>query len=193
MCHTLWLLINHHHRQQILLLLVEHRASMKSFQALLSPAIPLTLFQDLLVLLVSSSIVLRHILLDLPLLLYPWGFQCNAVFSIAPASLCNVCPIQFHFLLFVWFCIDFWRVILHSSSFVILSVHFVFIICLKHLFTNICSLLVIWLVVFQVSQAYNSTDFTFVLNICILAFFDMLRFLHTGYSWTNTPFAFLAS
>ena len=33
---------------QILLLLVEHRASMKSFQALRSPAIPLTSFHDFL-------------------------------------------------------------------------------------------------------------------------------------------------
>jgi hypothetical protein len=29
------------------------------------------------------------------------------------------------------------------------------------------------------------------LNIRILTLFDMLCFLHTGYSWTNTPFAFL--
>ena len=124
---------------QILLLLVEHRASMKSFQALRSPAIPLTSFHDLLVLLISSSIVLRHVLFGLPLLLYPWGFQSNAVFWIAPVSLCNVCPIQFHFLLFIRFSIDFWRVILHSSSFVILLVHLIFIILLKYLFTNICS------------------------------------------------------
>ena len=182
---------HHHHRHQILLLVVEHRASMKSFQALRSPAIPLTSFHDLLVLLISSSVVLCHVLFGLPLLLYPWGFQSNAVFSIAPVSLCNVCPIQFHFLLFIWFSIDFWLVILHSSLFVILSVHFILIICLKHLFTNICSLLLIWLVVFQVSQAYNNTDFTFVLNICILTSFGMLRFLHTGYSCANAPFAFL--
>ena len=72
------------------------------------------------VLLISSSIVLRHVLFGLPLLLYPWGFQSNAVFSIVPVSLRNVCPIQFHFLLFIWFSIDFCWVILHSSSFVIL-------------------------------------------------------------------------
>jgi hypothetical protein len=30
------------------------------------------------------------------------------------------------------------------------------------------------LVVFQVSQSYNNTDFTFVLNIRILTLFDML-------------------
>ena len=109
-----------HH--QVLLLLVEHRASMKSFQALGSPAIPLTSFHDLPVFLNSSSIVLRHVLFGLPLLLYPWGLQSNAVFSTAPASLRNVCPIQFHFLLFIWISIGFCLVILHSSSLVILSV-----------------------------------------------------------------------
>ena len=145
--------IHHHRHHQILLLPVEHRVSMNSFRALRSPAIPLTSFHDLLVLLISSSIVLRHVLFGLPLLLYPWGFQSIAVFSTAPVSLRNVCPIQFHFLVCIWFSIDFWWVILHSSSFVILPVHFIFIIRLKHLFTNICSLLVIWLVVFQVSQA----------------------------------------
>jgi len=116
---------------------------MKSFQVLQSPAIPLTSFHDLPVFLISSSIVLRHVLFGLPLLLYRWGFQSNAVFSIAPASLRNVCPIQFHFLLFIWISIAFCLEILHSSSFVILSVHFIFIIHLKHLFINVCSHLVI--------------------------------------------------
>ena len=123
------------HHLQILLLHVEHRASMKSFQALQSPAVPLTSFHDL-VLLISSSIVLRHVFFSLPLLLYPWGFQSNAFFSITPVSLHNVYPIQFHFLVFIWFSIDFWWVILHSSSFVMLSVHFIFIIGLKHLVTS---------------------------------------------------------
>ena len=168
----------HHHR--VLLLLVQHRASMKSFQALRSPAIPLTSFHDLHMFRISSSIVLCHVLFGLPLLLYPWGFQSNAVFCIAPASLHNVCPIQFHFLLFIWISIGVSLVFLHSSSFVILPVHFVFIIRLKHLFVNVCNLLVIWLVVFQVSQSYNNTNITSVLNIHILTPFDMLWFLHTG-------------
>ena len=81
--------------------------------------------------------------------------------------------------------------ILRSSSFVILSIHFVFIIRLKHLFTNICNLHVICLVVFKVSQAYNNTDLTFVFNSRILTLFDMLQFLHTGFTRINTPFAFL--
>ena len=152
---------HHHHHPQIILLLVEHRASMKSFQALRSSAIPLTSSHDLFMFLISSSIVLHHVLFSLTLLQNPWGFQSKAVFSIAPVSLRNLCPIQFHFLIFRWLSIDFWWVILHGSSFVIPSVRFIFIIRLKHLFTNIGSLLVIWLVVFQVSQAYNNTDFTF--------------------------------
>jgi hypothetical protein len=129
-----------HHRlhHQVLLHLLEHRAFMKSFQALRSPAIPLASFHVLPVLLISSSVVLRHVLFGLPLRLYPWGVQSNAVFSIAPASLRNVCPIQFHLLLFILFSVGFCWVILHSSSFVILSVHFIFIIRLKHLLTNIC-------------------------------------------------------
>ena len=164
---------------------------MQRFQALRSPAIPLTSFHNLPVFLISSSIVLRRVLFGLPLFLYPWGFQSSAVFLIAHASLRNVCSIQFNFLLFIWILIGFCLVILHSSSFVILSVHFIFIIRLKHLFINVFYLLVIWLAVFQVSQTCNNTDIIFVLNIRILTPFDMLWFLHTGYSWTNTPFAFL--
>ena len=109
------------HRHQVLLLFVEHRASMKSFHALRFPALPLTSFHDLRVPLIPSSIVLRHVIFGLPLRLYPWGFQSNAVFFIAPTSLRNVCPIQFHFLLFIWFSIGFCWVILHSLSFVILA------------------------------------------------------------------------
>jgi hypothetical protein len=50
-----------------------------------------------------------------------------------------VCPIKFNFLLFIWISIVFCLVILHSSLFVILSVHFIFIIRLKHLFINVCN------------------------------------------------------
>jgi hypothetical protein len=124
--------IQHWYDHQVLLLLVEHTASLKSFQALRSPAIPLTSFCDLPVPLISSSVVLRRVLFGLPLLLYPSGFQSNAVFSIASTYLRIVCPVQFHFLLFIWFSIGFCWVILQSSSFVILSVHFIFIIRPKH-------------------------------------------------------------
>ena len=56
---------------QILSLLVEHRAFMKTFQPLQSPAVPLTSFLGLLELFIPSSFVLRHVLFGLPLLLYP--------------------------------------------------------------------------------------------------------------------------
>jgi len=46
---------HHHHHHQVLLLLVEHMASMKCFQALRSPPVPLTSFRDLPVFLISSS------------------------------------------------------------------------------------------------------------------------------------------
>ena len=62
-------LTDHHH--QVLLLLVEHRASLKSFQALRSPAIPLTSFHVFSVPLISSSVVLCYVLISLPLRLYP--------------------------------------------------------------------------------------------------------------------------
>ena len=53
------------------LLLVEHRASLKTFQTLRSPAIPLTSFHDFPVLLISSSVVLRHVLFGLPFFYIP--------------------------------------------------------------------------------------------------------------------------
>ena len=86
--------------------------------------------------------------------------------SLLPLFLCVMC-VQSNsiFFFFIWFSVDFCLVILRSSSFVILSVRFIFIIRLKHLFINICILLVIWLAVFQVSQAYNNNDFIFVLKI----------------------------
>ena len=61
---------HHYYHHRVLLLLMEHGASMKSFEALRSPAIPLTSLHDLPVFLISSSVVLRHVLFGLPLLLY---------------------------------------------------------------------------------------------------------------------------
>jgi hypothetical protein len=162
----------------VIVLLVEHTASLKNFQALRSPAIPLTSFHGLSVFLISSSIFLRHVLFGLLLLLYPWGFQSNAIFSVAPSSLRNVCPIQFRFLLFIWISIGFSLVILHNSSLEILSVYFMFIIRLENLYINVCKLLVIWLEVFQVSHPYNNTDFIFILNICILTTYIDITYIN---------------
>ena len=96
---------HHYHHHKILSVLVNHSTSMKSSHSMRSPSVPLTSFHDLLVLLISPSIALRHVLFSLPLLVYRWGFQSNAVFSVAPVSLRNVCPIQFHILPSTWFSI----------------------------------------------------------------------------------------
>jgi hypothetical protein len=83
---------------------VEHRVSTKSFQALRSPAFPLTSFHDLPVFLISSSIVLRHILFGLPLLQYPWGgfLYCSCFFTYCvsnPVPFSSFYP-NFYWLLF---------------------------------------------------------------------------------------------
>ena len=70
----------------------------------ISSYIPLTSFHDLPVLLISSSIVLRHVLFGLPLLPYPWGFQCPSIYGATapsgpwPPSKCA--STRHHFLLF---------------------------------------------------------------------------------------------
>jgi hypothetical protein len=109
---------HHHYHYRVLLLLVEHRASMQSFQALRSPVIPLTSLHVLPVFPISSSVFLRHVLF-----FYTLEDSNLMRFSLLFLLLYVVCPIQFHFLLFIWISIGFCLAILHSSSFIILSVH----------------------------------------------------------------------
>jgi len=161
---------HHHHHHQVLLLLVEHRVSMKSFQALRSPAIPwphsmiflFLLFHPLMSFATFSSAYLFFYIHENSNLM---------LFSLLRLLLCVMC-VQSNSIFF--FLSDFllasvgWlsiaRRLLSDPS--ILYSLFVFIINLQYL-------LVIWLVVFQVSQAYSNTDFIFVLNICILTLFDI--------------------
>ena len=51
-----------------------------------------------------------------------------------------------------------------------LSDHVTFTVLRRHLFTNVCILLTIYLVIFHVSELYNRTDLTLELNIFILVF-----------------------
>ena len=99
-------------------------------------------------------------------------------FSLLLLLLCIMCVQSNSIFFFIWIFTGFCLVILHNSSFVILSVHFTFIIRLKHLFINICNIFLIWLVVFQVWQLYNNTDCTVVRNILILTLLYMLWFIH---------------
>ena len=78
------------HHYQVLLLLVEHRASMKSFQALQSPAIPLTLFHVFPVPLISPSIVLCHFSSAYLFVSIPEDFNLM-LFSLLLLFLCVMC------------------------------------------------------------------------------------------------------
>jgi hypothetical protein len=88
---------HHHHHHWVILLLVEHRASVKSFQALRSLAVPLTSFHNLLCFLFhpllslatfSSAYLFFYTAEDsnlmrfslLPLLLYAMCVQSNSIF-----------------------------------------------------------------------------------------------------------------
>ena len=51
-----------------------------------------------------------------------------------------------------------------------LSNHFTFMILRRHLFTNVCILFTVCLVIIHVSELYNRTDLTLELNILILVF-----------------------
>jgi len=119
---------HYHHLRKILPLHVHRKTSMNNTRSFRFPAITLKSFHDRLVLLISPSTPIRHVPFSLPLLLYPWGFQSNADFSIASVSLRNVCPVQFHFLLFIRISIYFQWAILLSSAFVTFLVNFIFII-----------------------------------------------------------------
>ena len=51
-----------------------------------------------------------------------------------------------------------------------LSDHFTFMILRRHLFTNVCILFTVCLVILHVSELYDRTDLTLELNILILVF-----------------------
>ena len=103
-----------------------------SCQALRSPSIPLTSFHYLPVLLISSSIVLRQV--SSAYLFFYIPEDSNLIqFSLLLQLLCVLC-VQSNSVFFF-------------LSDVLLVVHFMFIIRLKHLFINICSIFVVWLVV----------------------------------------------
>jgi hypothetical protein len=59
---------------------------MTIFQTLRSPDIPLTSFHVLPVFLISSSIVFRHVLFALPILLYPFYTPLHHVPTVKPEA-----------------------------------------------------------------------------------------------------------
>ena len=124
---------------------------------------------------ISLSMHLLHVSLGLPLPLEPCGFHWRACRVILFLPFLSVCPTHFHLRLPISVCIGTCPVLSHSCSFLILSVK----IFLKHLLTNSWSFFMSPCVVFQVSQAYSSTDLTFelksLMSVCVSVTKDILR------------------
>ena len=111
---------------------------------------------------ISPSTVLLHVVLGLPLLLFPSGVQCSAVLTIASCSLQSTCPIHLHLLLLMVVSMFSSLHLLYKSSFVIFHDR------------NICRILrrhVVWKeqslprsvrvsVILQHSDPYNNVDIT---------------------------------
>jgi hypothetical protein len=116
----------------------------------------------------SSFTVRFQVFFGLPLFLLPWGFQSKASFSVIPDGLRSVCPIQDHFLFFVYLSDGFCPVCCQNSSFVTVSGHLIRRIFRKHLFINDCMLLLIFAVLFHVSHLYSKIHLTLDSNIRIL-------------------------
>ena len=89
------------------------------------------------------------------------------------AGFLRVCPIQLHFPLRISMLIGSWLVLFHRSTLLILSFPQIFIILLRQVLMNVCSLCVDCLVVLHVSDPYSNTFFTLVLKMRNLVLIDM--------------------
>ena len=118
----------------------------------------------------SASMSRRQVLLGRPLFLFPWGFHVRACLVMLDGGFLSVRQIQRHFLRFISISTGSWLVLVHKVLLLTLSDHFTFIILRRHLFTNICILFTVCLVIIHVSELYNITDLTLELNIFMLVF-----------------------
>ena len=108
--------------------------------------------QVFLTLFASSSTVLRHVFLGLPLPRLPWGFHSRACLAISLDIFRSVWPSHPHLRLLIWKSILDCFVSFHSSLLVIWSGQKILNIFLRHLLINTCSLAVIHFEFFQVSH-----------------------------------------
>ena len=120
--------------------------------------------------LASDSTSRRQVFLGRPLFLFPWGFHVRACLVMLVVGFLSVWPIQRHFLRFISISTGSWFVLVHKVMLLTLSDHFTFMILRRHLFTNVCILFTVCIVIIHVSQLYNRTDLTPELNILILVF-----------------------
>ena len=110
----------------------EHRASTRILYFTLFLASVLISIQVFLTLLASSSTVLRHVSLSLPLPLLPLGFHCRACLAISPHGFSIVWPSYPHLRFLICKSILGCFVRFHNSSFVIWSGQKILNIFLRH-------------------------------------------------------------
>ncbi len=99
----------------------------------------------------SCSVLLLQVFLDLPFPHLPCGFRISACLVIAVLSRLRVWPVHLYFLSLI--CSSIGCCLVRSHRLVLLMVFGQKIPRrrLKHLLVNVCNMLVIWVVVFQVS------------------------------------------
>ena len=130
----------------------EHRASTRILHLTLFLATVLISAQVFLTPLASSSSVLHHLVLVLPLLHLPWGFHSRACLAMSSDSFRSVWPSHPNLRFLICKSILGCFVHFHSSLFVIWSGQKNFNIFLRHLLIKTCSWVVTFFEIFQVSQ-----------------------------------------
>ena len=130
----------------------EHRASTRILHLTLFLASVLISVQVFLTTLASSSTVLCHVFLGLPMPRLPWGFHSRACLAMLSDGFHSVCPSHPHLRFLI--CISILGCFVHfrSSLLVIWSGQKILSIFLRHLLIKTCSLAVILLEFFQVLQ-----------------------------------------
>ena len=149
---------------------MEHRASIFILRLILFWASSLASVHVLLMRCRAFSVERFQVFLGRPLFLFPGGFQSIACLVISSCGFLQVWPIQPHFLFVMQLLIVSCFVLSHSCLLDILLGHQILNIRLKHLLTKTCSLLIMFLFVFHVSQPYNKILLTLVLKILNLCF-----------------------
>jgi len=130
----------------------EHRALTKFLHLTRLLASTLTSFYILPWCLISSKIVLLHVVRCLPQDLVPWGFHSKAGFVMSPGGRRSVWPSHSHFLCRISSSSGFCLALAQSSWYDIWTGQNIFIILLMHLLTRTWIWYMTVLVRFQVSQ-----------------------------------------
>jgi hypothetical protein len=143
----------------------ERRASTKQCQRTVFWASAVTSFHVLPAFPASSTTILFQVILGLPLLHCPWGFQFRAWFSMAVGPFRRVCPVHVRFLHLICCSKGVSWARLQSSTFDIVFGQKILKIFLRHLFMKVCKSSKILFVDFQVSHAKRRTDLTLLLKI----------------------------